>query len=503
MRILWIDDEVDLLKPYVYFLKDKGYEVDTATNGPDGIQLAKTKNFDLVLLDEMMVGMDGLAVLQTLKEFDPNILIAMVTKVSEEQVMNQAFGKLADDFIIKPFTPAQILAALKRLIEKKQLIGERIRRDFSSISLKRQSIKGWKDWIEYYVTLLNWQTRFERFGDEILAESFYDEKKESNKEFVQYIEDVYPEWLHENKGPVMSHRFLETYVLPKTKEKPVFLFIFDSMRMEQWFALVPLLKEYYEIETNYYFSILPTATPYARNAIFAGLLPLEIFRKFKQYWVFEDIAQNRYEQELLIENLARHGFRDKSLYLKTSRNEDIENAFNTILNADSRFSTIILNFLDLLIHSVKSQRLLEEIVTNEQSLVTLTKLWFNNSSVFALLKALKNKDAHIIITSDHGFIKVNRPTLIYGGKEISPNLRYKHGGALKIDTKTAILLNSPQDYMLPVEHLGTRFAIAKHDYYFIYPTKPKEYEQTYKYSYQHGGVSMEEMILPVAFLRPR
>jgi DNA-binding response OmpR family regulator len=174
MRILWIDDEVDLLKPYVYFLRDKGYEVDTATNGPDGIQLAKTKNFDLVLLDEIMVGMDGLTVLQTLKEFDPNILIAMVTKISEEQVMNQAFGKLVDDFIIKPFTPAQILAVLKRLIEKKQLIGERIRRDFSSISLKRQSIKGWKDWIDYYVALLNWQSTFERFGDEIMAESFYD-----------------------------------------------------------------------------------------------------------------------------------------------------------------------------------------------------------------------------------------------------------------------------------------------------------------------------------------
>ncbi len=503
MRILWIDDEVDLLKPYVYFLKDKGYEVETATNGPDGIALAKVKNFDLVLLDEMMVGMDGLTVLQTLKEFDPNILIAMVTKVSEEQVMNQAFGKLADDFIIKPFTPAQILAALKRLIEKKQLIGERLRRDFTLISQKRQEIQGWKDWIEYYVTLLNWQTRFERFGDEVLAEMFYDEKKESNKEFVKYIEDVYPNWVQQNKGPILSHRFMETYVFPKIKEKPTFLFLFDSMRMEQWFALVPLLKEFYDIETKYYYSILPTATPYSRNAIFSGLLPLEIYKKNKAFWVFEDTAQNRYEQELLIDNLARNGFRDKSLYLKTSRNEDIQNELDTILKADTKFSSLILNFLDLLIHSVKSQRLLDEIVTNEKSLVSLTKLWFSNSSVFTLLKKLKNRDAHIIITSDHGFIKVNRPTLIYGGKEISSNLRYKYGGALKIDEKTAILLNQPNDYMLPTEHLGVRFAIAKSDYYFIYPTKPKEYEQAYKYSYQHGGVSLEEMILPVAFLKPR
>jgi CheY-like chemotaxis protein len=503
MRILWIDDEVDLLKPYVYYLKDKGYEVETVTNGPDGIELAKTKNFDLVLLDEMMVGMDGLTVLQTLKNLDPNILVTMVTKVSEEQLMNKAFGQLVDDFIIKPFTPAQILAVLKRLVEKKQLIGERIRREFSSIATKRQSVSGWQDWVNYYVSLLRWQNTFERFGDDVMLESFYEEKKESNKEFVAYIEDRYPDWLKKGNGPVMSHRFMDTYVFPLIKEKPVYLFLFDSMGLAQWFSLMPMLQEFFDIETKYYFSILPTATPYARNAIFAGLLPLEIFQKHQNFWVFEETAQNRYEQELLIENLARRGFRDKSLYLKTSRNEDIENARNTILNSNSQFSTLILNFLDLLIHSVKSQRLLDEIVANEQSLVSLTRLWFSNSAVFPLLKALRNKDAHIIITSDHGFIKVNRPTTIYGGKEISANLRYKHGGALKIDEKTAILLNNPQDYMLPTEHLGVRFAIAKSDYYFIYPTKPKEYEQTYKYSYQHGGISLEEMILPVAFLKPR
>lgn len=503
MKILWIDDEVDLLKPYVYFLKDKGYEVETATNGPDGLAMAKGKTFDLVLLDEMMVGMDGLTVLENLKEFDPNILVAMVTKLSEEQLMNQAFGRLVDDFIIKPFTPAQILAVLKRLIEKKQLIGERIRREFSNISLKRQMVKGWKDWIDYYVMLLNWQNTLERFGDEVLKQSFYEEKEESNKEFVKYIEDVYPRWLKQGTGPVLSHKFFEAFVVPKLGKKPVFLFLFDSMRLEQWSSLIPLLKEDYDIDTQYYYAILPTATPYARNAIFSGLLPLEIFQKHKQYWVFEDTAQNRYEEELLIENLARHRFREKILYLKTSRNEDIESAMNTILTANTKFSTLILNFLDLLIHSVKSQRLLEEIVTDEQSLVSLTKLWFTNSSVFTLLKALRKRDAHIIITSDHGFIKVNRPTIIYGGREISSNLRYKYGGALKIDEKTAILLNQPQEYMLPEEHLGTRFAIAKSDYYFIYPTKPKEYEQAYKYSYQHGGVSLEEMILPVAFLKPR
>ncbi|MCX8014393.1 MAG: bifunctional response regulator/alkaline phosphatase family protein, partial [candidate division WOR-3 bacterium] len=400
MRILWIDDEVDLLKPYVYFLKDKGYEVETASNGPDGITLAKSKNFDLVLLDEMMVGMDGLSVLQTLKEYDPNILVAMVTKVSEEPLMNRAFEQLADDFIIKPFTPAQILAVLKRLIEKKELISERFRREFIQISQKRQLIEHYQDWIDYYIMLLNWQVNLERFGDEVLVQSFVEEKLESNKEFAKYIERVYPKWL-KGSGPILSHRFWEHFVMPHLGKRPLYLFLFDSMCLQQWFYLVPLLKEHYQIDTRYYYSILPTATPYSRNALFSGLLPLEIYQKNPRYWVFEDTGQNRYEEELLIENLNRHGFKEKILYLKTSRNEDIQTDLNSILSANVKLSVIILNFLDLLIHSIKTQRLLDEIIANEHSLMNLTRIWFLNSSVFNLLKALKNKDCEIIITSDH------------------------------------------------------------------------------------------------------
>lgn len=502
LKILWIDDEVDLLKPYTYFLKEKGYQVTTVTNGPDGIEKVKTESFDLVLLDEMMVGMDGLAVLAKLKEIDPNLLVAMVTKVSEEQLMNKAFAQLVDDFIIKPFTPAQILAVLKRLMQKKDLIGERIRREFSQISIKRQTIEHWQDWIDYYLLLLHWQNLINRFGDDVLKQSFQAERVESNKEFAKYIERVYPKWL-KGSGPVLSHRLFDSYLIEHLGKKPLYFFLFDSMSLEQWFSILPLLKEYYDVETKYYYSILPSATPYARNAIFSGLLPLEIYNKNPQYWIFEETAQNRFEEQLLIENLARHRFTEKILYLKTSRNEDIAESMQTLVNTNFKFATLILNFLDLLIHSVKGQRLLDEIVADEQTLVSLTRIWFGNSSVLTLLKALAKKDATIIITSDHGFIKVNRPTVIYGGREISTNLRYKYGGALKIDEKTAILLLDPKEYMLPTEHLGVRYAIAKSDYYFIYPTKPKEYEATYKYSYQHGGVSLEEMILPIAFLKPK
>ncbi|MCX7784689.1 MAG: response regulator [candidate division WOR-3 bacterium] len=509
MKLLWIDDEVDFLRPYVYFLQEKGYEVETASNGPDGIQLVKQRNFDLVLLDEMMVGMDGLTVLQTIKEIDPNILVAMVTKCQEEEIMNQAFAQLVDDFIVKPFTPVQILAALKRLVEKKTIIADHIKRDFTKIFLSRSQINTFEDWVNHYKNIIRWQNLINRFGDEVLQQSFHDEKRESNRQFVDYIVENYRSWLIEqNKGPILSHQFLRHFVLPKLREKTVFLFIFDSMRLEQWLACVPFIKEFFDIKEEYYCSLLPSATPYARNAIFAGMLPLEIYRRCKSDWVFDDTAQNRFEPVLLQKFLQSYAYNNKVLYLKTSSNEDIENSQESLLqlqpikdnNGYYPLATVIINFLDLLIHSTKSARLIEELITDDQSLLNITRVWFASSSILSLLKKLKSRNCHIIITSDHGFIKVERPTIITGGREISANLRYKYGGALKVDPKTAIILNQPEEYMLPAEHLGIRFVIAKSDYYFIYGTKPKEYEKTYKHSYQHGGVSMEEMILPVAFL---
>ncbi|MDW7987277.1 MAG: PglZ domain-containing protein [candidate division WOR-3 bacterium] len=281
------------------------------------------------------------------------------------------------------------------------------------------------------------------------------------------------------------------------------MFLFDSMTVAQWLALVPILREYYDITTQYYFSILPTATPYSRNAIFSGMLPLEIYKNYPQYWVFEESGQNRFEEELLKIQLAKLGFFNKILFVKISRTDDLASIENVLLNNECFLSIIIINFLDLLIHSIRTQRLLDEIVNSEQTLIHLTKIWFTNSEIFNLLAKLRKENNLIIITSDHGFIKVGHPTVIYGGREISSNLRYKYGNALRVDEKAAFLVERPEDLMLPVERRGIKFAIAKMDYYFIYPTKFHEYEATYKYSYQHGGISLEEMILPVAFLTPR
>lgn len=502
MRILWIDDEIDMFRPFIYALKDKGYDVETATNGPDGIELQKTRDFDLVLLDEIMTGMDGLEVLSRLKAADPNLQVAMVTKSDEEVLINEAYGKLVDDFIIKPFTPVQLLAVVKRLLEKQKIVAGRIGTEYMAASGRDRDARDWPEWVEVYRSILHWQRLLGRYGDAGLQDVQADRRREANEGFCRFVEENYTDWLA-GKGPVTSNRFIETFVRPQWEQAPTYLVIFDSMRLDQWDALVPLLRDYFSVDTQEYCAILPTATPYARNAIFSGMLPLEINRRYPKYWVFEETGQNRHEAQLLDGLLERLRFGGRSAYVKVAHGDELEQARSTLLDRGVRFTAVVVNFLDLLIHAVRQTRLLDEIVPDDAALVGLTRVWFASSPVFEFLKTLARRGARVVITSDHGFIRVRRPTLIYGSREISANLRYKYGPALRTEGRDAILLDRPEDYQLPVEVSTSKFAIAKTDHYFIYPTKPREYEKTYKYTLQHGGLSLEEMIVPVATLRPR
>jgi CheY-like chemotaxis protein len=502
LRILWIDDEIDMFRPFVYALKDKGYEVETATNGPDGIELQKTRDFDLVLLDEIMTGMDGLEVLTQLKAADPNLLVAMVTKSDEEVLINEAYAKLVDDFIIKPFTPVQLLAVVKRLLEKQKLVTQRIGGDYMAAAGRESEPSDWAGWVERYRSILHWQRLLGRYGDPGLQEVQADRRREANERFCQFVESNYRDWLA-GKGPVTSNQFIERFCRPQWDKGPTFLVLFDSMRLDQWNALVPLLRDWFSVETQEYCAILPTATPYARNAIFSGMLPLEIHRRYPKYWVFEETGQNRYEQQLLELLLERMRFEGRSAYVKVARGDELAGARSTLLDRNVRFTAVVINFLDLLIHAVRQTRLLDEIAPDDAALVGLTRVWFASSPVFEFLKTLARRGVRVVVTSDHGFVRVRRPTLIYGSREISANLRYKYGPALRTEERDAILLSRPEDYQLPVEVSTSKFAIAKSDHYFIYPTKPREYEKTYKYTLQHGGLSMEEMIVPVATLKPR
>ena len=502
MKILWIDDEIDMFRPFVYALRDKGYEVETATNGPDGLAQVKSRDFDLVLLDEIMTGMDGLEVLRRMKEIDPNLLVAMVTKSDQEELINEAFGKLVDDFIIKPFTPAQLLASLKRLLEKQRLVSDRIAQEYMSAMNQQRDLDSWQGWVSYYRRLNHWQRLLGRYADPAIQQVQMDRRREANNDFSRFVEDEYRGWIA-GKGPVMSHQVIQQYCRPHWESKPTYLIVFDSMRVDQWEALLPLMRDFYDVDSGHYCSMLPSATPYARNGIFSGLLPLEILRKYPNYWVHDDTGQNRYEQELLAEQLKRMRFDGRYSFLKIAHGDELASAQSQLLDRNLKFVAVVINFLDLLIHSIRTTRLLDEIIPDDAALVGMTRVWFSSSPVFEFLKTLARHDCKVIVTSDHGFIRVRRPTLIHGSREISANLRYKYGAALRVEERDAILLNRPEDYMLPSEHLGTKYAIAKSDYYFIYPTKPREYEKTYKYTFQHGGVSLEEMVVPIATMTPR
>uniref|UniRef100_A0A7C3Z233 Response regulator n=1 Tax=candidate division WOR-3 bacterium TaxID=2052148 RepID=A0A7C3Z233_UNCW3 len=503
MRILWIDDEVETLKPYVYLLRERGYTVDTATNGPDGIRRAKEGGYDLIFVDQMMPGMDGIEVVSEIKNFDPSILVVMVTKLSEEELMEEAYSKLVDDFITKPFSPPQIVSLLKRLLEKQKIFRERLARDYLQFLREKRKGESFEEWLSYYLEMIRWRSLLERFGEEGLKETYTSLWREANEDFSHFVSEIYPLWLEGKENPpILSHQVFSHFLLPQLKEGPLYFFVFDSMRLDQWQTILLILREDFNIRQFYYLSLLPSATPYSRNALLSGLLPLKIYERYPSFWVFSDTGQNRYEKELLHKLLEREGVGLDWFYLKVLRSEDLEENRGMLLRKDLKFCCIIINFLDFLIHSVHSTRLLEEILENEFSLLNLTRTWFLGSKVYSFLKELGDRDLRIVITSDHGFVKVKRPTLIYGGMEISPNLRYKYGSALRIESRNAFLF-SPERLKLPKEAPDIKIALAKSDFYFIYPTKPTEYERTYKATYQHGGISLDEMILPLAILERR
>lgn len=502
MKILWIDDEIDLLKPFIYLLQQEGYEVKTATSGEDGVKLAGKEVFDLIFLDEIMPGVDGLEVLKKIKNENSQQLVVMVTKSEEEDLMNKAYGGWVDDYITKPFSFNQLLSVLNRTLKRRLIIAEKMSEEYASQFKSFIEPTDYGEWIEYYKAIVSWDLRLLEFGGKDLNEIQQERKREADAGFVKYVENEYLNFI-KGKGPILSNNLFSHIVLPILKEGPIHLIIFDSMRLDQYFKLSPYLRDYFEIKTQFYYSILPTATPYSRNALFAGLLPLEILQKFPQYWAFEEKGQNRFEKELFSEQLKKHNLRIKFSFYKLSSIQEIERNISKIANDKMDITIVVINFFDLLLHSIPGRGDMKGILDDERVLLNLLGYWFPISPIFEIFKKLAKRRRRIVLTTDHGFIRVRRPTIIYGGRSISPNLRYKYGPALRVDKKTAMLLNNPGEIYLPYDDPSVRFAIAKEDHYFIYPTKPTEYEKEFKFTFQHGGISMEEMILPFAIINPR
>ena len=518
-KILWVDDEIDLLRSHIIFLSEKGYEVDTVTNGEDAISLVKDKNYDLIFLDEMMAGMGGLETLGRIKEFRPDLPVVMVTKSEEETLMDDAIGGKITDYLTKPVNPSQILLVCKKILEGKRISSQHTAKDylqdFNEISRAFLNTMDFEEWKDIYLKLVNWDVELDTHPEINLRQTLNDQKKEGNKEFSKFVEKNYKGWiasLGDVDTPTLSPEIVSKYVLPQL-EKPnaaVFFFVIDCLRLDQWLIMEKHLQENFKINKDYYYAILPTATPYARNSLFSGLFPSDIEKYYPQYWTNGDDdenSMNKYEKELLQMMLDRKRIklRNDLKYIKIIDPEVGRNFEQNILSyQNTHLTAVVVNFLDMIAHGRSDSDLLKEIAPDEPAYRSLTNTWFTHSSLNATFKALAGvKNAKIIITTDHGSIRALRGAKVLGDREASTNLRFKFGRNLKVDEKHAIFIKNAEDYKLPKRGVTINYIISKEDYYFVYPTDYHKFLTYYKDTFQHGGISMEEMILPVITMEPK
>ncbi len=512
-KILWVDDEIELLRSHIIFLNEKGYEVATVTNGQDAISEVREKQFDLIFLDEMMAGIGGLETLAQIKEINPNIPVVMITKSEEESLMHDAIGGKITDYLIKPVLPSQVLMVCKKILEQKKISGEYVAKDylhdFNEISRRLLLDPDFDDWIDIYLKLTNWDMELDIHPEVDLRQTLVEQRKECNQEFSKYVEKKYKNWIDNVGGeniPTLTTQIADKYVFPQLSKTdgPVFFFVIDCLRLDQWLVMEKHLTDFFNIQKDYYYSILPTATPYARNSLFAGLFPSEIEKNYPDLWGTmndDENSMNKYEKELLQNLLHRRkiSLKNELKYIKII-DPEVGRSFeqNVLSHKKTHFMAVVVNFLDMIAHGRSDSAILKEIAPDEAAYRSLTNSWFQHSSLLNTFRAIATiPHAKVIVTTDHGSIRTLRGAKVLGDKEASTNLRFKFGRNLKVDDKHAIFIKNPLDYKLPKRGLTVSYIISKEDFYFVYPTDYHKYLSYYKDSFQHGGISMEEMILPV------
>ena len=513
-RIMWVDDEIDMLRPHIMFLTERHYDVTPVSNGDDAIELCRQEHFDLVLLDEMMPGRDGLSTLAGISDIHPNLPVVMITKNEEERVMDEAIGHSIADYLIKPVNPTQILSACKRILDAKKIQEGWAVRDyiteFNKIQARMFQPMSWEDWIDIYRTLSEWDVEMDRYQDAGLKQTQHDQHRECNAQFGDFVEKYYLDWVHQDDGPLMSVDVVRECVAPHlSNSHRVCFIVIDCMRLDQWLMIEPLVAEYFTIDRQYCFSILPTATPYSRNAIFSGLYPDEIAKIHPELWqksTRDESSRNRYERQFMDAQLDRLSIRldPEPKYVKVL---DVEEARTVSKKINSYYdvplTSMVFNFVDNLAHGRSESEILQEIAPDEAGFRSLTRSWFQHSALFEIFRSLSRQDCTIVLTSDHGSVLGMRGTKAFGDRETSTNLRYKYGDHINCDKRHAMKIDHPEEYHLPVYTQSTNYIIAKEDYYFVYPTKFHEYQRQYQNSFQHGGISMEEMILPILTMHPK
>ena len=510
IRILWADDEIDLLKAQVIFLKEKGYDVAEVTNGADAIDRSREEPFDVVFLDENMPGLSGLETLQRIKADRPNLPVVMITKSEEENIMEEAIGSQITDYLIKPVKPHQILLTLKKIIDNKRLVQEKTtsayQQEFQKIFMTMQDRLDANGWAELYRKLVYWELELERTQSGQMQDILESQKKEANKEFAKFVQKHYKNWLKdEDDAPIMTHTLLEQKVLPLISDKmPTILLVIDNLRYDQWKMLQPYLSDLYRTEVDEtIYSILPTSTQYSRNAMFAGMLPSEIEKRFPKYWINdeEEGGKNKFEKELLTELILRKRKEIKFDYVKITNlnagRQLAENIFN-YLNND--LTVVVYNFVDMLSHARTDMEVIRELARDEAAYRSLTESWFEHSPLLDALKRIAERKVQLILATDHGTVRVATPTKVIGDRNTTTNLRYKTGKNLNYNPKEVFEVKNPHDAFLPRQHVSSSFIFATDDQYFVYPNNYNHFVNFYKDTFQHGGLSLEEMIIPFAVL---
>ena len=507
-KILWVDDEIESLQSQKIFLENKGYEVHTLTNGADAVDYVKENLVDVVLMDESMPGLTGLQTLARIKEINSQIPVVLITKNETENLMDDAIGSEISDYLIKPVNPNQVWLSLKKIIDNKRLVAEKTtsayQQEFRHLFNALNSNPDFNEWMDVYKKLVYWELEMEKSDSPEMQEILHSQKQEANTEFFKFISRNYLKWMDpRNDAPIMSNTLMQYKVLPHVEKGiPTFFLLIDNLRFDQWKAIQPIFAEYFRIlEEETFYSILPTATQYCRNAIFSGLMPIEIEKQFPIEWKNDDEqgGKNLFEETFFKGQLKRLRMTDiKYSYTKIVNNHDGQQLVNNIHNLlGNDLNIIIYNFVDMLSHARTEMEVLKELAGDEISYRSITKSWFEHSPLFQALKKVADKKINLVLATDHGTVKVKTPCKVIGDKQTTTNLRYKHGRNLNYDTKDVLAFKDPRMAGLPVPNVNSSFIFAKEDGFLCYPNNYNHFVNYYKNTFQHGGISMEEMIVPV------
>ena len=510
--ILWVDDEIEHLRAHIIFLEKKGYEVVTVTNGPDAIEQCKQRNFDIIMLDEMMPGLTGLETLQTIKEITPATPVVMVTKSEEEDIMDQAIGSKIADYLIKPVNPNQILLTLKKNVHRKEIVTEvtqtGYQQSYLNIAQQIDNCKTAEDWMNIYKRIVHWELELSS-ADSNMTEMLQMQKEEANIGFAKYIRNNYLGWVAPTPAnhPMLSNEIFKKKIFPAIDNgEKVFLIVIDNLRYDQWRMLAPEIGDMFDIDEQLYFSILPTATQYARNAIFSGLMPTQIAELFPDLWVDEDEEEgkNLNEGPLIKKQIERYRRHDTFSYHKINDSAGAEKFLQQLKSLSGNdLNVAVVNFVDMLSHARTESKMVRELANNESAYRSITLSWFRHSVMSELLRRLSQTDYKVIITTDHGSIRVSKAVKIIGDRNTNTNLRYKLGKNLNYNAKELFVIKDPLKAQLPAPNISTSYVFATGDSFFAYPNNYNYYVSYYKDTFQHGGISMEEMLVPLVTLTPK